>query len=98
MEIEETRRWRCVLCSEVVRETRLAQTHEGEVPDQSNCDLSTYSQSIVSNGRLLAGRPQQYWRPSVSIQDSDPIPEGGLCIHCLSQTDIVKLVPYIRFC
>ena len=97
MDIPREKRWLCVVCGtgRQIVERCIEHTFEGEPPDQSNCDLSTYGEISVEGGRLLADRPMQYWH--LDYRNADAIPAGGVCDACLSLDLIKKLVPHIRF-
>lgn len=90
------RRWRCAVCSvnEII-ESKMETPFEGEVPDQNNCDLSTYGPVTVSGGWLFADNPEPIWMPASVFPPRGP--EGGICDHCLKKMPVVKLVSHIRF-
>ncbi len=93
MEITLTKRYRCAVCKQKeIKHQTTEHTYEGAVPDQSNCDLSSYSDSQVSGGRLFKCRPHvETDRFFVLPEDKQTPPTGGICSECLNN-DIVKLL------
>ena len=81
------KKYLCVVCSKKeIIESIIEHTLEGDVPDISNCDFSTYSDHIVINGKLLANRPELNWKNLYFKSYSElPISEapGGICNDCL---------------
>ena len=95
MDIRQMKFWKCALCdAHGIAEHRTEHTFEGEVPDESNCDLSTYTGYLIVGGKLFADRPEMPWRPVADVQTG---PVGGICHSCLSREDISRLIPHIRF-
>ncbi|HTP57081.1 MAG TPA: hypothetical protein VMJ72_02295 [Candidatus Paceibacterota bacterium] len=97
MDIRQMRFWTCALCdAHGIAEHRIEHTFEGEVPDQSNSDLSTHTGYQVVGGKLFADLPERPWRSHYAgLKDVEPA--GGSCFACLSREDISRLVPHIRF-
>jgi hypothetical protein len=97
MTIRQIKFWRCALCEvHGIAEHRTEHTYEGEVPDQSSCDFSTYDDHIVVGGRLFADLPERPWRRVDKTDPSTDDPVGGICHSCLGRREIQELVPHIR--
>ncbi|HUO75700.1 MAG TPA: hypothetical protein VMU12_02180 [Candidatus Paceibacterota bacterium] len=99
MDIRQMRFWTCALCdAHGISEHRTEHTYEGMVPDQSNCDLSTYTGYLIVGGKLFADLPERPWRAQgTSALPKGTDPAGGICHSCLSREDISRLIPHIRF-
>lgn len=91
-----TKKYLCVVCGkgEIV-ESIVEHVMEGDVPDVSNCDFSTYSDHKVSNGKLLANRPRVGWK-TLHFQSGRDLPvsdtPGGICTSCLDSNPAVWLL------
>lgn len=103
MNIVKVRRYLCIICKNTPVFERITEhTCEGEIPDQSNCDLSTYSDHRIVGGKLLSNRPIVPWEivlPNFGHSEAATSP-GGICHFCLATDEIVaKLVKdgHIRF-
>lgn len=90
----------CVVCEKnKIVASCTEETYEGLMPDQSNCDLSTYKDHKVLGGKLL-------WRPRNSSDYNygymeqclvGKPPFGGICEACLTKDGIKELIGFIRF-
>jgi hypothetical protein len=102
MDVPNIRRWRCVICqkNEIVEHQIEHTCPEGSVPDQSNCDLSTYDGYRVEGGRLLLkAKSIQPWKLEwLQTEEQEFVPPlGGICNGCLTLDATKKLIPYIQF-
>ena len=106
MDIIKIRKYLCIACkkSEIV-ERMTEHTYEGEIPDQNNCDLSSYSGHVVIGGKLLLNRPSPNWQLlsvhliNIKSGPSPTPPEGGICEDCLKDDTLYALATtgHIRF-
>ena len=65
------------------------------IPDQANCDFSTYDEYSVVGGRLFEERPKQGWTFKFEIKTVTPT--GGICTKCIATEDLVeRLLPYLN--
>ncbi len=104
--MKEEKRYLCIVCKKnEIKETREVHPPEGDIPDQNNFDLNTYSDYAISGGRLLKNRFPAPWEsifweeinPKLAKKDKSLAPFGGICDSCL-QNEIVKgLSGYIEF-
>jgi hypothetical protein len=94
MERTITKRYLCAVCKQnEIRHETTEDTYEGSVPDQSNCDLSSYSNSRVSGGRLFKNRPTTktdslYFKPMAD----EKTPPGGICSGCLENETVKSII------
>lgn len=97
MEIKHECSYLCVVCEKnKIVASCTEETYEGLVPDQSNCDLSTYKNHKAAGGRLL-GAPKnaheyRCYQPSASGRPQF----GGICDECLKRPGIKLLVTDLR--
>lgn len=63
-----------------------------EIPDQSNCDFSKYSEPTTSGGKLIKTRPQIPWKTKGIDQEASFSDFGGVCNQCLLLTDVRALL------
>lgn len=84
---ELIKKYLCVICgNREIIESMTKHMFEGDVPDVSNCDFSTYSEHKISGGKLLANRPALNWtRLYFSKLENEPLSKvpGGICGKCL---------------
>lgn len=96
MDIILIKKYLCIVCKkQEIIERMTKHPYEGEVPDQSNCDFSTYSHHEVIGGNLLKNRPGQTWGWLTLMryrEHDETIPMGGICDLCLHDEVIAGLV------
>ncbi len=97
MDITLVKPYGCVVCSKnVITHLTTEHLYEGEVPDQSNCDFSTYSDPKVFGGKLLMSRPRaETIRLPIGTthkKDWGVLAPGGICENCLKNETVKKLV------
>jgi hypothetical protein len=86
----------CVVCkmSEII-ERIIEHPNTGDIADQSNCNLSSYSGHQIVNGKLLKNRLPQMWERLASLQLRDEVvtkpPFGGICANCLKDETVKAL-------
>ena len=72
-------------------ERRVETTCEADrVPDQGNCDFSTYGPREVFYGKLLKNRPSLPWYPVSHFREASG--EGGICFPCLRLPEVSALL------
>lgn len=95
MEIPQERKHLCVVCQKnAITETRVETTCEGYIPDQSNCDLSTYSGHGVVGGKLLKNRTRIPWIQVSAHSEATSV--GGICDECLQTPVVDSLIPHLN--
>lgn len=84
---ELVKKYLCVICrNREVIESMTEHIFEGDVPDVSNCDFSSYFDHKISGGKLLANKPALNWtrlhffKPENESLSKVP---GGICSKCL---------------
>lgn len=94
MDIKQERKYLCAVCrGNEIKECRTEHTFEGEPPDQSNCDLSTYSGYEVRGGRLFASRPKGHY---MSLTQMPAKIIGGICNACLESDIAKRFLPHLN--
>ncbi len=99
MDVIKIKHYLCVVCQKAeITERIIEHRYDGEVPDQNNCDLSTYSGHEIIGGKILKNHPPQLWQTLTLIQLREkygepevPKPLGGICENCLQDETIAFL-------
>ena|SRR3989344_5407019 len=98
MDIIWIKRYLCISCKQATIIQRMIEHPcQGEIPDQSNCDLSTYNGQEVIGGNLLKNRPKSNWEwvsrwLSESKSKDEKPPIGGICELCLVADETIALL------
>ena len=104
MDVVTKKYYKCVSCPNLITHVQIEHTiNEACVPDQSNCDFSTYDYK-VEGGKLFPVRPPvkekshlEELLDNIQLTDTNAnAPVGGLCNNCLETESTKNLIASAR--